>query len=369
VKRALITATVDSHIKAFHLPTIAMLNKNGYKVDVVTGDKGDIEGVSRKYQIDLKKSPYKLSNIKAYYQLKRIINSNNYDIVHTHTPTASVVTRLAANRARKSKNTKVLYTAHGFHFYKGGSLAGWLIFFPIEYLLARSTTVLITINTEDYNRAKKYFKTRVEYLPGVGVDPARFKTISEAKKASIRKDLGLSSDDYVMIFAAELNKNKNQVFLIDCMRELVKGNPKYKLLLPGLDNYNGKNQKLVSKYKLKDNVLFLGYRTDISDLLQISNLALSSSKREGLPVNILEALQSNLPVLALNARGMSDILSSQPYGLEILNNPDIKEFSNKIMRISNTHTPNTVFIAHCFNYKSILSQLSVIYDLKESRIR
>ena len=142
------------------------------------------------------------------------------------------------------------------------------------------------------------------------------------EKHDLRESLGLKDDEFVMIFPARLDKNKNQGFLIKCMPELIKENPKIHLLLPGQDELNGKYQSLAKKLNVDDNVHFLGKRDDVPRLLKISDLAVSSSKREGLPVNLLEALESYLPIIALNCRGCNDILNNT---------------NNKILTSNNRH--------------------------------
>ena len=168
------TATVDSHILHFHLPYLKLFKDQGYEVHVATNGTEEIPYCDKKHTISFERSPYKINNLKAIKQLKQIIDKENYEIIHTHTPMGSVVTRLAAKGARK-KGTRVIYTAHGFHFYKGAPLINWLLFYPVEKYLSKYTDTLITINDEDYQLAKKKFKkTNVEYVPGVGIDPNKF---------------------------------------------------------------------------------------------------------------------------------------------------------------------------------------------------
>jgi glycosyltransferase EpsD len=306
-KKALYTATVDLHILSFHLPYLKMLQEMGYEVHVATNGTAEIPHCDVRHTVSFARSPFKPGNIRAIGQLRKIIDKEQFDLIHTHTPMGGVVTRLAAKGARK-RGTKVIYTAHGFHFYKGAPWHYWALFYPIEKYLARYTDVLITINQEDYDRAKRKFKTRVEYVPGVGIDPKKFDfPFSAADKLKLRKSLGLNKDDFVMVFPAELNKNKNQILLINAMAQLVPKHPNIHLLLPGKDNLNGKYQKIVKTRGLEKNIHFLGYRTDIPKLLKISDLAVSSSLREGLPVNLLEAKYLGITTVATNCRGNGDV--------------------------------------------------------------
>jgi glycosyltransferase EpsD len=316
-KKVLFTATVDSHILSFHLPFLKMLQEKGYEVHVATNGTAEIPHCDVRHTVSFHRSPFKLDNLRAIGQLKKIVDREHYDIIHTHTPMGGVVTRLAALDARK-KGTRVIYTAHGFHFFKGAPLLNWLIYYPIEWLLARKTDDLITINQEDYKRAKSKFKTKVHYVPGVGVDPKKFDfKFTKADKTKLRKELGLKDSDFVMIYPAELNKNKNQTMLIEVMESLAQNHPGIQLLLPGKDSLDGFHARLAKEKGLENNIHFLGFRKDIPQLVKISDLAVSASKREGLPVNIIEAMTVGLPVVATACRGASELVKDQLNGVVV----------------------------------------------------
>ena len=195
MKKVLFTATVDSHILQFHLPFLKLFKDNGYEVHVATNGNEEIPYCDVKHVIPFERSPYKISNLKAIKELKNVINEEKYDIIHTHTPMGSVVTRLAAKKARKRYHTRVIYTAHGFHFYKGAPLLNWLVYYPVEKYLSKYTDTLILINEEDYNLAKKKFNKRcnnIEYVPGVGIDEKKFDFImNNDEKNELRKSLGI----------------------------------------------------------------------------------------------------------------------------------------------------------------------------------
>lgn len=326
MKKVLFVATLDSHIKLFHLPYLKYFKEQGYEVHVATNTKEDILYCDKKIEIPIERSPYSLSNIKAVRILRGILKSEKYDIIHCHTPMGSVVTRIAAIRARRN-GTRVIYTAHGFHFYKGAPLKNWLLFYTLEYILARYTDALITINKEDYKLALNKFKTKVYYVPGVGLDENKFSTkLPLEEKKFLRDSLNLKESDFVMIYPAELNDNKNQLMLIKSMIEL---NKNIHLLLPGKDSYNGYYQKLVSELNLENNIHFLGFRKDINMLLQISNISVSTSKREGLPVNIMEAMYMGLPIVATNCRGNRELVLNDINGY-LIKKDNVSDLSNKI---------------------------------------
>ena len=325
MKKVLFSATVDSHILAFHLPYLEYFKKMGYEVHVATNTDSEIPFCDKKHKISFERSPFKLNNIKAIFQMKKVLIKEKFNIIHCHTPMGSVVTRLAAKRTRK-EGTKVIYTAHGFHFFKGAPLINWLLFYPVEKYLSKYTDTLITINKEDYELAQKKFKkTNIEYIAGVGINTEKFNVkMTKQDKTKLRREIGLSENDFVIIYPAELNKNKNQKFLIECMEQLVKKHNNIHLILPGKDSYDGYHKEMVNKNNLDKNIHFLGFRKDIPHLLKICDLSISSSLREGLPVNVMEAMCCGLPVVALDCRGIRDLVDDEVNGFVIDKNDKIK---------------------------------------------
>ena len=310
MKKVLFVATVTSHIVAFHIPYLKMFKENGYEVHVATNDDVPIPYCDVHHKISIHRDPFKIENIKAIKQLKKIINEEKFDIVHCHTPMGSVVARLAAKKARKN-GTRVIYTAHGLHFFKGAPIKNWLVFYPIEKYLSKYTDTLILINHEDYELCKKKFKKcyDIQYIPGVGIDEKKFEfEMSDDEKKQLRKTLKIGKNDFVIIYSAELLKRKRQIWLIKTVENLLKKYDNIHLLLPGKDSLNGKCQKLAKKMGVERKIHFLGYREDIPRLLKISDMAVSSASQEGLPVNIMEAICSGLPIVASDCRGNRDLI-------------------------------------------------------------
>lgn len=171
--KILYVSTLSNTINAFMIPHIKLLIEQGHHVDVACNIDRDIspsltDSGCEVFDIKFQRSPISKHNYVAYKKLKKLIQEKGYEIVHTHTPVASICVRLAC---RNMKNVRVMYTAHGFHFFRGGPIKNWLLYYPIEYWLSRYTDVLITINKEDYNRAKRVFKAKsTKYIPGVGLD-------------------------------------------------------------------------------------------------------------------------------------------------------------------------------------------------------
>lgn len=372
MKKALFVATVDVHIRSFHLPYLKLLHDNGYEVHVATNGDEQFPNCDVKHQICIERSPFKLNNLKAIKQLKKIIDEEKFDLIHCHTPMGSVVARLAAKKARKKYGTRVIYTAHGFHFYKGAPLLNWLLFYPIEKFLARYTDTLITINTEDYELAKRKFKKckDIQYVPGVGVDTEKFNIeMSDEEKSDFKKLLGLKEDDYVLSCVARLDRNKNQGFLINAMEQLVKEHNNIHLLLVGPDELNGYYQEMVKEKKLDGNIHFLGRRDDVPKILSITDIVVSASLREGLPVNVIEAFAAGKPVVALNCRGMKDLINDGINGF-IIEKCDLDYFYNCISclcidkNLYNNISLNNIQRFADYDFCNILATINKIYQRK-----
>lgn len=330
-KRILIVATIDRHIEKFHLPYIKEFKKMGYEVHVATNGYKELENVDKKITIPIQRTPFSIKNIFSIFELRRIIKKNNYEIIHCHTPMGSVVTRLAAKYIKKGSRPFVVYTAHGFHFFKGASKANWLIYYNIEKVLSKYTDLILTINNEDYRLAKEKFYCNIEYVPGVGIDLSKFIPKTESLYVSNRKKIGISNSSFVITYVAELSNRKNQEVLISAMSRLCEKYDNLKLYLIG-DGPNVEEYKnLVKQLNLEDDVIFSGYQSDVTKYLYASDMLVSSSKQEGLPVNILEGMSIGLPIVVSNCRGNIDLIKNGYNGLIVEN--DSMSFEQAIEKI------------------------------------
>lgn len=333
MKKVLVATNIDLFCYKFLIPYFKYFKENDYIVEVASqGDGSTLTDYDKKYNVDFpRRINYKEFKI-AYKQIKKILLENHYDIIFCHSPFGAAITRLAAKNC-KLKNTRIIYMAHGFHFFKGAPLKNWLLFYPIEKYLAKYTDDIITINKEDYDNATKKFKSNIHYFNGVGFNfKKNSKKLTYKEKNELRKKLGLKSNDFVMMFPGELNYNKNQIFLIKAMQLLNKNYKNIHLLLPGNDCLNGNLQEYVKENKIK-NIHFLGFCTNIAEILNITDLALSSSYREGLPINIMEAMNAGLPIIATNCRGNRDLVNENNGFL--INVNDTEELINNILKIYN----------------------------------
>ena len=317
MKRVLIVATVGRFFD-FLKNDINVLKDLGYEVHCATnlhmGENDSMDGFEIiKHQVDFQRSPFSMSNLKAYKQISALLEEYEFDLIHCHTPVGGVVARLAARKLRK-QGLKVIYTAHGFHFFKGATIKNWLIFYPVEKLLSRYTDVLITINKEDFNIASKKFKAKqVTYIPGVGVDTKKFDS-NIFNKSKIRDSLGFDDNDCIMISVGELSARKNHKAIINALAKLPKADlERIKYLIVGIGDLDEYLHNLCCELKL-DNVVFLGYRTDVAALYACSDIFVFPSLQEGLPVALMEAMASGLPVVCSRIRGNVDLIENNKGG-------------------------------------------------------
>ena len=334
--KILYTATVLSHICQFHLPHMHHLQEQGWEVHAAAHDNLAVKnGLQLKYcdkfiETPFSRSPKSRDNIKAYKQLKKLLAEEHYDVILCNTPMGGIVTRFAAKKTRK-QGTKVVYMAHGFHFYKGSSKLAWLIYYPIEKLMAKKCDVLITVNKEDYALAQRKFSKRTEiaHIHGVGVDEKRYHPARPEEQLAMRQAEGLSSEDFVILCTGELNENKNQKTLISAAAMLKDKIPNLKVLLAG----NGpKEQELrdqIHAEGLEDVVKLLGYRTDLEKVVPAVDLVVSCSHREGMPLNIIEAMLCKKPVVASHNRGHDELVKPNQTGI-LLTPDDAAGFADAI---------------------------------------
>lgn len=335
--KVLLTATVQSHICQFHKPLVEVLHENGCEVHVAAknnlAEKNGLklDFVEKVYDVPFSRSPKSKDNLKAYKILKRIIDNGNYDVIHCNTPMGGIVTRLAAGQARK-QGTKVYYTAHGFHFYKGAPKKNWMIFYPIEKIFARKTDKLITITKEDYKLAKSKFPCKVERIHGVGVDGKRYHSVPKEEQIEIRKQFGFTDRQKIILCVGELLPNKNQQMIIHSMQKIVKKYPDVRLLLAGNGSEKENLENLINSLGLTENVKLLGYVTNLQEYQKIADVSVSCSKREGLPLNIVEAMLSGTPVVASINRGHKELICDGSTGF-LVEVGDSEELAECILKL------------------------------------
>lgn len=287
----------------------------------------------RVYPISCTRNPFCMGTIRAVGDIKRIVELYGYDIVHCHSPIASMCTRLACMGARK-KGLRVVYTAHGFHFYKGAPLRNWLIYYPIEKLLSRVTDVLITVNKEDYIRATEKMKAKkVLYVPGVGIDTKRYATV-KVNKAKKKREIGVPVRAPLLLSIGELNENKNHKTVIYALARMENKSIHY--AIAGRGELKNQLISLAESIGVGDRVHLLGFRTDIAELCKVSDYYIHPSFREGLPVSIMEAMATGLPVLVSDTRGCTELAKGE--GALLFDPHNISECQSSISEITKMDT-------------------------------
>ena len=316
MKKVLFIAHMISHIKCFHIPHIEALKSMGYEVHVMTNAEGEeLPCCDKLYDLEIVRSPFSPKNLKIIKEAKRIIDSEGYELIHSHTPMGGVIGRLAAISARK-KGTKVFYTAHGFHFFKGAPFINWIIYYNVEKFLSFFTDCIITINEEDFARAKKKFgtkKTKVKKINGIGVNLEKFAPLSSEEKLKLKKEYGYENN-YLLIYAAEFSKGKKHKFIVDCIPKLKKSIPNIKILFCGIGALFEQVQEYAREKEVFGCIDFLGYRHDMPALYGMSDILITASEREGLATNVIEGIAEGLPVIATDIRGHIDIIEDGKNG-------------------------------------------------------
>ncbi len=335
--KILYVATMLSHICQFHLPYLQMLQEQGHEIHVAAHDNlGEKNGLQLQYadrhiEIPFKRSPYHPKNLAAYRRLKTLMDQEQYDLIVCNTPVGGILGRLAARKNRRN-GARVIYIAHGFHFYKGASKLNWILYYPLEKRMARLCDLVVTVNEEDYQLAKKRFPGKVARIHGVGVREDRYHPAANEEQVEMRRGEGLSAEDFIVLCTGELNANKNQKTLIDAASLLKDELPNLKVLLAGNGPTEQALRERIAEKGLENTVKLLGYRTDLEGLVPAVDLVASCSKREGLPLNIVEAMLCKKAVVASFNRGNAELVEGGVTGY-LLPPEDASAFADRILRL------------------------------------
>lgn len=345
-KKALIVTTVSGFVPQFEMNNVCILQSMGYEVHYASNfrnpsygsDNSRLNGTGIvRHQVDFARSPFQVrENGKAYRQLAQLLKEQQFDLLHCHTPVGAALARIAAGpyqrkgRNKRAKRLKVIYTAHGFHFYKGAPLKYWLLFYPVEWWLAHYTDILITINEEDYMRARRFCrhsKTKVERIAGAGVDISYFSGTDlpegerEHIRNAVRKKLNVTEDEVVFLSVGELIPRKNHSAAIKVFARLEEETKEekrarnvslgsFRYLICGQGVLKEELQRQIDVLGLTGKITLLGYQTDIRALLYAADVFVFPSLQEGMPMALLEAAAAGLPVIVSDIRGNRELIKS-----------------------------------------------------------
>ncbi len=371
MKHALIITSIGGFLPQFLGADISALKKYGYEVHYASNFRNTVypfswkkmqsEGI-RCHDVGLKKKPWAvIENTVAFIRLLRLIRDENIDLIHCHNPIGGVLGRLAG--AVSSRHPAVIYTAHGFHFYKGAPLFYWLLFYPVERCLSHLTDTLITINREDEASSHR-FRLRSGKNPvmihGVGVDLSRFSPKEELYD-EVRRELDVPEGAFHIVSAGELNRNKNHAVILEAMKILNDPDIVYTICGSGKDR--AKLVKQIRELGLKDRVRLAGYRTDMERILNSADCFAFPSIREGFGIAAVEALATGIPVIATDNRGTREYMQDERNGL-ICNASDPGSFADAIRRMKE----DSEFRSECAEYAR-KSALEFSLELAEENMR
>ena len=316
------------------------------------------------HHIDLARAPYSPKNIKAYKQLCKIIRDEQIDYIHCNTPTGGLLGRIAG---KKCGVKKVIYQAHGFHFYKGAPKLNWMVYYPIEKWLAHHTDALITINQEDYELAKTKLKLRrngkVYYVPGVGIDTTQYALSAKAREEK-RIELKLAENDVALISMGDLIERKNYDTAIRAIAEA--NNPALQYFICGKGPEEENLKALAVSLGVSEQIHFLGFRSDIKELLAAVDIFLFTTKQEGLPRSMMEAMASGLPCVASKIRGNTDLMVDGEGGY-LCDTNDVSSYAEKLNILANDLSirqkmgENNLIAIKKFSVETVIEEIRNVY--------
>lgn len=333
-KVLLVATVVKIHVNVFHVPCLKMLQEQGWETWVCSRNDYDnpeecvIPHCDYYIDIPFERNPLKPGNAKAYRMLRQIIEKEQFDLIYCHTPVGAMLARLAGISSRK-KGTKVVYMAHGFHFYSGAPILNWALYYPVEKFLSRFTDGLITINQEDYRRAQKFHAGKTILIPGVGIDLDKFQK-KEPTQKKVRIKLGIPESKIIIMSVGELTKRKNHMVVIEALACLKEFDILY--VICGDGPLKAQLRAKAEKLGVRDRLKMLGFRKDIAELHKAADIFVFPSLQEGLPVAVMEAMASGLPIVASKIRGNEDLISNNQGGY-LIKPKDSKQVAEAIKKM------------------------------------
>ena len=371
MKKLLLVANVSKeHIRKFHIPFILRMKELGWQVDVACRLDEPVSECDHAYDLPCDRNPLRGGLTESIRMLRQLVRENGYDVVHCNTVTGAIVARIACAPLRK-QGVRVFYTCHGMHFFKGAPASRWIVGWPMEKLLAPVTDVLITINSEDREMAQKHLGAcgAIEKIDGIGVNLDKYRrgSMPPGERAEYRRSLGIEPEDFVITYVAELIANKNQQALLNMLALIRDEIPNAKLMLVGPDHEDGKLLRQAEQMGLKDRVLCLGWRSDVPQLLGCSDLYAASSRSEGLPLNIIEAMCSGLPVAALRNRGHCELIEHGRNGF-LADREDARGLADHVLALYRDEALRSRITARAtedvnrYDTANVLEQLAAIYE-------
>ncbi|MEG1582096.1 MAG: glycosyltransferase family 4 protein [Clostridia bacterium] len=364
-KKVLVVATSDDMIYHFFIKHLEKILKCCNQVDIACNQTGfwfeelANNGFNMK-RVDFPRKPLSLKICTAYKQLKKLVLTNEYDLIICQQPVGGAISRLVASKCK----IPVVYIAHGFHFYKGCPLKNKLIFKTIEKWLSKYTDALVTMNEEDYQAAKTFKAKKVFKIDGIGFDDSKQKVVL-TKEEILKKEFGIKEDDFVLVSIGELNQNKNHKVVLDALKLIDTTNIKY--IICGQGSKEEEYTKFIKLNNLEGVVILAGYRKDVQDVLKLADVFVMPSFREGLPMSMMEAMNLGLPVITTNIRGCSDLIQNEEGGL-LLEPKNVEGFAGAILylqddkNICKNMTEINLKNIEKYRIQNVLLEMEQVYD-------
>lgn len=336
MKKILFAASTLSHIENFHVPYLNEFKKQGYTVHVMgkPNNKSDIASADKLIPIAFEKSMFSIKNFSIAFKIAKIIKEEKYDIVSIHTSLAAFFVRMGIMLSLKKPNL-VINTVHGYLFDNSSSFLKRSILLLAEKFTKCVTDIIFVMNSEDYDIAKKHklYKRNIYKINGMGIDLSKFQPISHEEKLLLRDKFNFSENDFLLVYVAEFSKRKNQIFLLNSIKKLINdGFKDIKLVLLGDGQFFDELKRYSAILNITDNVFFIGYSKETCTYYQLSDVCVSSSRIEGLPFNIMEAMSVGLPIIASKIKGHTDLVSPGENGL-LFKFDNIDEFCTYVKTI------------------------------------
>jgi len=378
MKKILFVASTLSHIENFHIPYLEQFKKQGYIVHIMgkPNNKSVIPHVDKVIPISFEKNMFSVKNFIISVKIANVIRSEDYDIINLHTTLAAFFARLGIMLSFKRPKL-VINTVHGYLFDDKSSFLKKIIMLLAEKFTKCVTNIVIVMNSLDYDIARKHklYKDNIYLIKGMGIDLSLFPPISCEDKIVLRKKYNFKKDDLLLIYVAEFSKRKNQRFLLNSLSKLVDaGHKNIKLILLGDGKLLDELKTYAQELNISNNVIFTGYSKDTCTYYQLSDICVSSSRSEGLPFNIMEAMSIGLPIVASKVKGHTDLVTKNENGF-LFEYDNIDEFCNYVQTI---YEDNSLLhkmgikskeLSKCYSIDSVLSNtINIISNENKSHL-
>ncbi|MEG1887034.1 MAG: glycosyltransferase, partial [Oscillospiraceae bacterium] len=334
MKKILLLAPMASVQERFNVANIEALKKLDCEIHIVANFElsehdmnyrrnADDSGI-KTHQLPFVRGSL-LRNLHNVPEIKKLLKSEKFDIVHCHTETGGILTRLSMSA---DKSAKYVYTPHGMSFYKGSSLKSRLIYYPIEKWICSKMSANLAMNSEESENLEKWDRKTAKFIHGIGLDLSEFRKEADGQKKRLEFDI--PPDAKLILSVGELNNNKNHSVVLKAISEIPDSNIYYMVCGDGENRESLKS--LASELKMENRLVLTGFRYDIKEIYRIADVFAFPSYQEGLSVSLMEAMAAGLPIVCSKIRGNVDLIEEGNGGF-LLEPTDVNGFKNAIEKL------------------------------------